>query len=93
METLVNVVDHGMPIQAAVDAGRIHQQWLPEAVRLEKRLPESLDVELRKLGHVVPERKPASGHQGDCHSILIDPATGLFLPGVDDRHRGAARGY
>ena len=93
MQTLINVVDHGMPIQAAVDAGRIHQQWLPEAVRLERRLPESLDAELRKLGHVVPERRSGSGNQGDCHSILIDPAAGAFLPGVDRRLRGSAWGY
>ncbi|HVJ82333.1 MAG TPA: gamma-glutamyltransferase [Planctomycetia bacterium] len=94
LQTLVNVVDHGMTIQAAVDAGRIHQQWLPEAVRVEKRLPVSLDAELRKLGHVLPDRKSGGGaNQGDCHSILIDPATGAFLPGVDRRLRGSAWGY
>ena len=31
MHTIINVVDYGMDLQEAVDAPRIHQQWLPEA--------------------------------------------------------------
>src|SRR5690606_10144659 len=30
LQTIVNVVDHGMNAQTAVDAGRIHHQWLPD---------------------------------------------------------------
>src|SRR5262249_46316111 len=30
LQTIVNVVDHGMNVQEAVDAPRIHHQWLPD---------------------------------------------------------------
>jgi len=35
LHTLINMIDHGMNVQEAVDAPRFHQQWLPEATGLE----------------------------------------------------------
>ncbi|RAZ87471.1 gamma-glutamyltransferase [Mesorhizobium hawassense] len=35
LEAIVNVIDHGMNIQQAVDAPRIHHQWLPDTVYVE----------------------------------------------------------
>ncbi|WP_421914471.1 gamma-glutamyltransferase [Mesorhizobium sp.] len=35
LEAIVNVVDHGMNIQEALDAPRIHHQWLPDTVYVE----------------------------------------------------------
>lgn len=35
LEAIVNVVDHGMNIQEAIDAPRIHHQWLPDTVYVE----------------------------------------------------------
>ena len=32
LETILNVIDHGMTIQEAIDAPRIHHQWLPDMV-------------------------------------------------------------
>jgi gamma-glutamyltranspeptidase/glutathione hydrolase len=32
LEVIVNVIDHGMTVQEAVDAPRIHHQWLPDTV-------------------------------------------------------------
>jgi gamma-glutamyltranspeptidase/glutathione hydrolase len=93
LQTLLNVVDHGMPIQQAVDFGRIHHQWMPDEVKIESRLPASLADELAKLGHRVAKKSKTKYSQGDCHAILIDPQTGAFIPGVDRRLRGAARGF
>ena len=36
LEAILNVVDHGMTIQEAVDAPRIHHQWLPDTVFIER---------------------------------------------------------
>lgn len=92
--TLTNVIDHQMDVQSAVDFGRIHHQWMPDELKIEGRLPASLDEALKKMGHHVAERKPgAESKQGDCHAILIDPKTGALRPGVDHRLRGAAAGY
>ena len=35
LEVIVNVIDHGMTLQEAVDAPRIHNQWLPDTVGAE----------------------------------------------------------
>jgi gamma-glutamyltranspeptidase/glutathione hydrolase len=92
--TLTNVIDHQMNVQAAVDFGRIHHQWMPDELRIEARLPASLDETLKKMGHKVAERRAGGGYkQGDCHAILIDPQTGALKPGVDRRLRGAAEGF
>ena len=35
LEVIVNVIDHGMTLQEAIDAPRIHNQWLPDTVGAE----------------------------------------------------------
>ena len=52
VNTLVNVIDYGMDIQAAVDAPRFHQQWLPEETVLEKdAITPEVRRELERRGH------------------------------------------
>ncbi|TGQ44661.1 gamma-glutamyltransferase [Mesorhizobium sp. M00.F.Ca.ET.216.01.1.1] len=46
LEAIVNVVDHGMNIQEAIDAPRIHHQWLPDKVYIE---PYGLSPDTEKL--------------------------------------------
>ncbi len=46
LEAIINMVDHGMDVQAAIDAPRIHEQWLPDVVYLE---PLALSADTRKL--------------------------------------------
>jgi gamma-glutamyltranspeptidase/glutathione hydrolase len=36
LEAIINVVDHGMTVQEAIDAPRIHHQYLPDKVQLER---------------------------------------------------------
>lgn len=44
--TILNVVDYGMDMQAAVDAPRFHQQWLPDATNLE---PNAISEKARRV--------------------------------------------
>ncbi|RWP62356.1 gamma-glutamyltransferase [Mesorhizobium sp.] len=46
LAAIVNVVDHGMNIQEAIDAPRIHHQWLPDTVYVE---PFGLSPDTEKL--------------------------------------------
>ncbi|MEI8717368.1 gamma-glutamyltransferase [Mesorhizobium sp. ISC11] len=46
LEAIVNVIDHGMNIQQAIDAPRIHHQWLPDKVYVE---PFGLSPDTEKL--------------------------------------------
>ncbi len=59
LHTMLNVIDYGMDIQEAVDAPRIHQQWLPEETLMEARaLSPDTQRLLTAMGHklVIPER-------------------------------------
>ncbi len=46
LEAIVNVIDHGMNIQEAIDAPRIHHQWLPDTISIE---PFGLSPDTEKL--------------------------------------------
>ena len=46
LEAIVNVIDFGMDIQEAIDAPRIHHQWLPDTVYVE---PFGLSPDTEKL--------------------------------------------
>ncbi|HXV30668.1 MAG TPA: gamma-glutamyltransferase [Sinorhizobium sp.] len=54
LEAILNVIDHGMNIQEAVDAPRIHHQWLPDKVFMEPYAlsPDTLKL-LSAMGHDV----------------------------------------
>lgn len=88
LAVLSNVIDHRMTIQEAIDAPRVHHQWEPDEIVVEPGIPVATRAALEAMGHVV-RVGPA---QGDCHAILIDPATGEFIPGADRRRQGGAAG-
>ncbi|MBI1172907.1 gamma-glutamyltransferase [bacterium] len=91
LESILNVVDFGMNLQQAVDAPRVHHQWLPDKVTVEPGyLTPQTRAALEAMGHVIEER-PAWGAD---EAILRDPASGL-LQGANDGRRpaGLAQGY
>jgi len=89
--TILNVVDFGMNAQEAVDAPRIHHQWLPDRVNHERLgfSPDTLAL-LRARGHVL--REVAS--QGVAEVIVVNPRDGVLEGGVDRRAPdGGAAGH
>jgi gamma-glutamyltranspeptidase/glutathione hydrolase len=89
LHIVLNVTDFDMDIRAAVDAPRLHHQWMPDIVRVEPgRLADEDRTELELMGH-----RFESGRQGDAHSILVDPSTGLRHGAADRRISGKAAGY
>ncbi len=87
---VVNIVDFGMDVQAAVDAPRLHHQWFPDVARLERGAEHAeLAKQLEALGHKVQ----TGGRQGDAHSIWVDPKTGRYHGAADGRISGKAAGY
>ncbi|MCI3134600.1 gamma-glutamyltransferase [Phenylobacterium aquaticum] len=46
LEAILNMVDHGMDVQAAIDAPRLHHQWLPDVIYAE---PYALSADTRRL--------------------------------------------
>ncbi len=59
LQTALNVIDHGMAPQEAVDAPRIHHQWLPDEVYYEQRgvSADSLNL-LKTMGYKMVEQNP-----------------------------------
>jgi gamma-glutamyltranspeptidase / glutathione hydrolase len=82
LQVILNLIDFEMNIQEAVDAPRIHHQWLPDRIRIEAdgATPETV-IQLEEMGHVVR----MGGRQGSANSIGIDPATGERLGAPDPR--------
>lgn len=103
LEAIVNVIDHGMNIQEAIDAPRIHHQWLPDRVYME---PYALSSDTRKLlvemGHDVNIDKDWT-IWGEAAGILVGGASlsqieeggGARYNGAMDSRAasGAAKGY
>jgi gamma-glutamyltranspeptidase / glutathione hydrolase len=89
LQVSLNVMEFGMGIQDAVNAPRLHHQWLPDNVSIETDgiTDEQLRL-LKAMGHSVR----VGGRQGSAHSIMIDPLTGdrIGAPDPRDRDSGAA---
>jgi len=92
LNVVLNVLEFSMPVQDAVDAPRMDHEWMPDQLRLEQEgMTQELIEALKAMGHVIED----SSHwtQGDAHSILIDPNTGLYHGAADKRSQGSAIGY
>jgi gamma-glutamyltranspeptidase / glutathione hydrolase len=83
LQVIVNVIDYGMDVAAAVAAPRLHHQWLPDEVRIERGFADDTLAALRAKGHRVIE--PMG--QTSANSIAVTP-TGL-RGAPDPRTRGA----
>ena len=80
-----------MNLQQAVDAPRLHHQWLPDEVKWEPfGLVPDVQRALQAKGHKLAE-KP--GNMGDAECIMIEPNTGVRLGASDPRSDGKAIGY
>jgi gamma-glutamyltranspeptidase/glutathione hydrolase len=88
LQVILNVIDHDMTLVDAVDAGRFHEQYLPDRIYVENGAlgPQVVD-DLLELGHRIEIRKPI----GEVQAILIE---GGRLRAVSDRRGdGRAAGY
>ena len=88
---IINHLVHGLPIQDAVDAPRLHHQWLPDKLLVEAgALSASTRAALEKMGHLVEQR---SGKQGSAMAITVR-RDGTLEAGCDRRRPdSAAAGY
>jgi gamma-glutamyltranspeptidase/glutathione hydrolase len=90
LQTVSNVIDHDMDIQAAIDAPRIHHQWLPDELLFEPfgMSPDTVAILLSR-GHKAaqtPEKIAAAT------GVMVDEK-GVRLGAIDVRSDGLAVGY
>jgi gamma-glutamyltranspeptidase/glutathione hydrolase len=100
LQVFLNVVEHGMTMQQAVEAPRISSQSFPNSfaphayypgrLNVEEDLGPEVIAELRRRGHDVEvwPRFPAA-NAAVC-AIKVDPETGLRHAGADPRREGYA---
>jgi gamma-glutamyltranspeptidase / glutathione hydrolase len=88
LQVVVDVIDRGMDIAAAVSAPRLHNQWMPDQVFAEPGVAEDVIAALQARGDKVVPTRPFTS----ANSILLAPQ-GL-VGAADPRTRGAlAAGY
>jgi len=94
---LMGVVDYGMNIQEAVNAPRFHNQWLPDALNVEKWFSPDTVNALKKMGYNVQiglhDGEYVSPYWSDAECIAVDAKTGERLGASDGRNGGKAVGY
>jgi gamma-glutamyltranspeptidase / glutathione hydrolase len=56
LQTILNVLDFHMPVRAAVEAPRIHHQWLPERLNVEAKIGEEARKGLAQRGHTLRQQ-------------------------------------
>ena len=91
LQCIINVIDHGMNVGEAVEAPRIHHQWLPDVTSFE-RWGISPDTKrlYEMMGHDIRYR----GSQGSANGIFIDYERKLRYGAADSRSfDGAAVGH
>ena len=84
LQVVIDMIDYRMDVAAAVAAPRVHHQWMPDEVRVERGFSDEVLAELRAKGHKVVE--PLG--QTSANSIAVTPNGLLGAP--DPRTRGAA---
>jgi gamma-glutamyltranspeptidase/glutathione hydrolase len=88
LQVILNAIEFGKPIGDAVTAPRIHHQWRPDEVLVEKTLPPDIVRGLATRGHKVRTGSTA----GSAHSIMVTPEG--YVGAADQRARGSlAEGY
>ena len=90
-QTILNVYEHNLPIQDAVNAARFHHQWLPDFITFEpNQFEPSLLKNLNDLGYAGEEKK--SRIIGKVDAILVDDSGQISL-GADRRGDDTAVSY
>ncbi|MBI4428387.1 MAG: gamma-glutamyltransferase [Ignavibacteriales bacterium] len=89
LQVTLNLIDFSMNISEAITAGRVHHQWLPDVLRIEKFATTADTYRLLEgIGH----RIDFTRSQGSVMGIMIEDKT--FFGASDPRQSdGAAIGY
>jgi gamma-glutamyltranspeptidase/glutathione hydrolase len=88
MQAILHVLDFKLSMQDAIDAPRMHHQWMPDKLYLERGWsPDTVEI-LKRLGHNVETGTPSVSN---VHGILVEDQ---WLQGAPDgRTNGKAAGY
>lgn len=86
---LVAMLDLGMTPAEAMALPRIHQQWSPDELMVEKAMPDEVTAALEKRGHKVRELNSLSV----AHTVARSADGKSFVGAADPRAGGKAEGW
>ena len=92
-QMMMNVLDHGMNIQAAIEAPRVKTTSPGLVVDAETRITGEVLDGLTEKGHEINRLGDWSAAVGGGQGIAVDPETGTFMGGADPRRDGYAIGW
>ena len=92
-QMIMNVLDHNMNVQAAIEAPRLTATESGYGVNVETRIPDAVLVELERRGHQFNRLGDWSAGVGGGQGIMVDPDSGAFMGGADPRRDGYAMGW
>ena len=87
LQTIINHLDLGMPLDAAVAAPRIHQQWSPDGLLMEEAIDAGVRQRLVELGHAV---EATDAEMAVVQAVGLR-ADGMWVAVADPRAGGGAR--
>lgn len=87
LQTFLNVVDFDMTVREAVEAPRVHHQWVPERLFYESGVPADVTTNLHSRGHDTG----LSEALGAVQAIVVNG--GLLTGASDPRKGGSPAGY
>ncbi len=91
-QMIMNVLDHGFSIQAAIEAPRFRTANGAE-LPMEGRIPAEVRTELEKLGHQVQVLDDWTMFVGGGQGVMVDPESGALMGGADPRRDGYAMAW
>jgi gamma-glutamyltranspeptidase/glutathione hydrolase len=92
-QMIMNMIDHGMHVQAAIEAPRVKATSPGLLVDVEGRIPASVRAGLEALGHELHILPDWSMLVGGGQGIAVDQETGALMGGADPRRDGYAIGW
>lgn len=89
LQAFLNIAEHGMTLQEAIDIPRIHHQWLPDEIQFEKDFGSDLTRSgLKKMGYTIKDISDF----GRVDAIMFDE-NGTMTAHTDKRGYGFSSGF
>jgi len=89
IQVISNIVDQGMDVTRAVGQGRLHHQYLPDELWVDRYgLEPATQAALEAKGHKLRRQES----WGDAEAVYSDPRTNLRYSASDPRNEGAGLG-
>ncbi len=89
VQNLVGILDLGLRLDEALAQPRIHHQWQPDSLRIEKSMPKEIRDALKKLGHQLDEQTSVGASQ----VVGLGPNGKTLVGASEPRSGGISLGY